>query len=181
MHFCAYVTSLHTVLPDPVIYDIAMLRLHAPDNPEEEPHLPTSSVPAEQEQKVVPLLASSLSLPFLSAIPPQTEIRPVEQDGTQATPNVPVTHFRPPHPEDTVRPTLRNTSEMPMSDQPALLAVPRTTSRRQSISFRPSSSNAAARSIDPDYPFLNSSFTARDRAQRDEEEEQDAFASGIRY
>ena len=171
-------TSLHTVLPDPVIYDIAMLRLHAPDNPEEEPHLPTSSVPAEQEQKVVPLLASSLSLPFLSVIPPQTEIRPVEQDGTQATPNVPVTHFRPPHPEDTVRPTLRNTSEMPMSDQPALLAVPRTTSRRQSISFRPSSSNAAARSIDPDYPFLNSSFTARDRAQRDEEEEQDAFASG---
>ena len=65
-----------------------------------------------------------------------------------------------------------------MPDQPALLAAPRTTSRRQSISFRPSSSNAAARSIDPDYPFLNSSFTARDRAQRDEEEEQEAFASG---
>ena len=171
-------SSPSTMSTVPVTYNIAMLTLHASDNDEEDPDLPESRIQGVPEPKMVAVPSSSLSLPLLSVIPPQTEIRPVVQDGTQATPNVPVTHFRPPHPEATVRPTLRTIAEMPMPDQPALLAVPRTTSRRQSISFRPSSSNDAARSIDPDYPFLNSSFTARDRAQRDEEEEQEAFASG---
>ena len=150
-------TSTLSVSSVPLICNIAMLSTQLSDKPEDDPDLPESKTQSVSEQKLVAQPSVSLSLPLLSVIPPQTELRPVVQDGTQATPNVPVTHFRPPHPEATVRPA----------------------SRRQTISFKPSSSSAAARSLDPAYPFLNSSFTAYDRAQRDEEEEQEAYASGL--
>ena len=149
-------TSTLSVSSVPLICNIAMLSTQLSDKPEDDPDLPESKTQSVSEQKLVAQPSVSLSLPLLSVIPPQTELRPVVQDGTQATPNVPVTHFRPPHPEATVRPA----------------------SRRQTISFKPSSSSDAARSLDPAYPFLNSSFTAYDRAQRDEEEEQEAYASG---